>query len=38
MNSLRYVGMDVHRETILVAVLEESGLVRLFRDNPRGPR
>jgi hypothetical protein len=38
MNSLRYVDMDVHRETILVAVLEESGLVRLFRDNPKGPR
>ena len=25
MNSLRYVGMDVHRDTISVAVLDESG-------------
>jgi len=25
MNSVRYVGMDVHRDTISVAVLEESG-------------
>ncbi len=25
MNSVRYVGMDVHRDTISVAVLDESG-------------
>jgi hypothetical protein len=25
MNSVRYIGMDVHRETISVAVLDESG-------------
>src|SRR5664279_4794282 len=25
MNSLRYIGMDVHRDTISVAVLDESG-------------
>jgi hypothetical protein len=38
MNSVRYVGMDVHRETISAAVLDESGLVRLLRDNPGVPR
>lgn len=27
MNSVRYVGMDVHRDTISVAVLDESGRV-----------
>jgi hypothetical protein len=25
MNSVRYIGMDVHRDTISVAVLDESG-------------
>src|SRR5271157_3667871 len=25
MNSVRYIGMDVHRDTVLVAVLDESG-------------
>jgi len=25
MNSVRYVGLDVHRDTISVAVLDESG-------------
>jgi hypothetical protein len=25
MNSVRYVGLDVHRDTISIAVLDESG-------------
>ena len=25
MNSVRYVGLDVHRDTVSVAVLDESG-------------
>jgi len=31
MNSVRYVGLDVHRETISAAVLNESG--RLIRQS-----
>ena len=27
MNSVRYIGMDVHRDTISVAVLDEDGRV-----------
>jgi hypothetical protein len=29
MNSVRYIGMDVHRETISVAVLDEGGRVMM---------
>jgi hypothetical protein len=38
MSKLRYIGLDVHAETIAVAVAEEGGEVRSLGTEPAGIR
>lgn len=38
MESVKYVGLDVHRDTISVVVLDEDGKVRTLRRRISGKR